>query len=166
MCPPRLQSLFPPGLWKSCNQIPLAFKVRSPGLEACCEAQSLHNNGRTSSVICSLVCGLPAQRVWDLISLLLQPFSCDFYSVFGQGSERKNCSVVSNSLRPHGLYSPWNSPRQNTGVGSLSIFQGIIPNQGSNPGSLHCRRILYQLSHKGSSTVLEWVAYPFSSKPS
>ena len=62
----------------------------------------------------------------------------------------ESCSVMSNSLRPHGLYSPWNSPGQNTGVGSLSLFQGIFPTQGSNPGLLHCRWILYQLSHKGS----------------
>ena len=39
---------------------------------------------------------------------------------------------MSNSLRPHGLYSPWNSPGQNTGVGSLSLLQGIFPTQGSN----------------------------------
>ena len=43
-------------------------------------------------------------------------------------------SVVSDSLRPHELYSPWNSPGQNTGVGSLSLLQGIFPTQGSNPG--------------------------------
>ena len=60
-------------------------------------------------------------------------------------------------------YSPWNSPGQNTGVGSLSLLQGIFPTQGSNPGLLHCRWILYQLSHKGSPRILEWVAYPFSS---
>ena len=59
-------------------------------------------------------------------------------------------SVVSDSLRPHGLYSPWNSPGQNTGVGSLSLLQGIFPTQGLNPGLPHCREILYQLSHKGS----------------
>ena len=47
-------------------------------------------------------------------------------------------------------YSPWNSPGQNTGVGSLSLLQGIFPTQGSNPVLLHCRQILYQLSHKGS----------------
>ena len=41
-----------------------------------------------------------------------------------------SCSVVSNSLQPHGLYCPWNSPGQNTGVGSLSPFQGIFPTQG------------------------------------
>ena len=59
-------------------------------------------------------------------------------------------TVVSNSLWPHGLYSPWNSPDQNTGVGSLSLLQGIFATQESNPGLLHCRRILYQLSQKGS----------------
>ena len=71
-------------------------------------------------------------------------------------------SVESDSLRPHGLYSPWNSPGQNTEVDSLSLLQGIFPTQGSNPGLLHCRWILYQLSHKGSPRILEWVAYPFS----
>ena len=59
-------------------------------------------------------------------------------------------SVVSDSLRPCGLYSPWNSPGQDTGMGSLSLLQGIFPTQGSNPGLPHCRRMLYQLSHKGS----------------
>ena len=74
----------------------------------------------------------------------------------------ESCSVMSNSLQPHGVYSPWNSPGQNTGVGSLSLFQGIFPTQGSNPGLMHCRWILYQLSHKGSPRKLEWVVYPFS----
>ena len=58
--------------------------------------------------------------------------------------------------------SPWNSPGQSTGVGSLSLLQGIFPTQGSNPGLSHCRRILYQLSHQGSPRILAWVAYPFS----
>ena len=43
-------------------------------------------------------------------------------------------SVMSDSLQPHGLYSPWNSPGYNTGVGSLSLLQGIFPTQGSNLG--------------------------------
>ena len=51
----------------------------------------------------------------------------------------------------HGLYSPWNSLGQNTGVGSLSLLQGIFPTHGLNPDLSHCRQILYQLSHKGSS---------------
>ena len=76
--------------------------------------------------------------------------------------------VVSSSLWPHLLHSPWNSLCQNTGVGSQntgvssrSFLQGIFPNQGLNPGLPHCRWILYQ-SHKGSPRILEWVVYPFS----
>ena len=49
-------------------------------------------------------------------------------------------------------------------VGSLSLLQGIFPTQGSNPGLLHCRKILYQLSHQGSQRILKWVVYPFSSR--
>ena len=73
---------------------------------------------------------------------------------------------MSNALQPHGLYNPWNYLGQNTGVGSLSLFQGIFPTQGLNPGLPHCRWILYQLSHKGSPRILEWVAYRFSSRSS
>ena len=57
---------------------------------------------------------------------------------------------MSDSLWPHGLYSPWNFPGQNTGVGSHSLLQGILPTQGLNPGLLHCGLILYHLSHHGS----------------
>ena len=53
-------------------------------------------------------------------------------------------SVVAASLRC--LYRPWSFPGQNTGVGSLSLLQGIFPTQESNPVLLHCRWILYQLS--------------------
>ena len=52
---------------------------------------------------------------------------------------------------PMDCYSPWNSPGQNTRVGSLSLLQGIFPTQGLNPGLPHCRRFLYQLSHKGNN---------------
>ena len=76
--------------------------------------------------------------------------------------ESESYSVGSDSLRPHGLHSPCNSPGQNTGAGSLSLLQGIFPTQGLNPGLPYCRLILYQLSHKGSPRILEWVAYPFS----
>ena len=78
-------------------------------------------------------------------------------------SESESFSIVFDSLWPHGLYSPWNSPGQNTDVGSLSLLQGIFPTQKSNPGPPHCRQILFQLSHKGSPRILELVAYPFSS---
>ena len=69
---------------------------------------------------------------------------------------------MSDSWRPHGLYSPWNSLGQNTGVGSLSLLQGIFPTQGLSPGLPHCRRILYQLRHMGSPRILKWVACHFS----
>ena len=65
-------------------------------------------------------------------------------------AESESRSVVSDSLQPYGLYSPWNSPGQNAGVGSLPLLQGIFPTQGLNPGLLHCRWILYLLSCKGS----------------
>ena len=56
---------------------------------------------------------------------------------------------------PHGLYSPWDPPGQNTGVGSLSLLQGIFPTYGSNPGLPHCRWILYQLSHRNIWVFVE-----------
>ena len=77
---------------------------------------------------------------------------------------------MSNSLQLHGLYSPWNSPSQNTGVGSLSLLQGIFPTQGSNPGLLHCRQILHHLSHKGKPNChhfdLSFLVSPHSSHAS
>ena len=69
---------------------------------------------------------------------------------------------MSDSLRPHVLYNPWNSPGCNTGVGSLPLFQGTFPTQGSNPGLLHCRWIIYQLSHQESPRILERAALPIS----
>ena len=93
---------------------------------------------------------------------------------------------MSNSLQGHGLYSPQNSPGQNTGEGSLSLLKGIFSTQGSNWDLLHCRQILYHLSYQGSSVkvtqscltlcnpmdctvhgilqarILEWVVCPFS----
>ena len=69
-------------------------------------------------------------------------------------SQSESHLAVSNSLRLHGLWParllcPWNSPGQNTAVGSHSLFQGIFPTQWWNPGLLHCRQILYHLSHQG-----------------
>ena len=71
-------------------------------------------------------------------------------------------SVVPNSLRPHGLQStrflcPWDFPGKDTwkgnGVGCHFLLQGIFPTQGSNPGLLYCRQILYRLSYKGSPFI-------------
>ena len=52
-----------------------------------------------------------------------------------------------HSLWLYGLYCSQNSLGHSTGVGSLSLLQGIFPTQGSNPGLPHCRQILYCLSH-------------------
>ena len=90
--------------------------------------------------------------------------SCLIYLVVNYlfESESESCSVLSDPSQPHGLYSLWNSPGQNTRMGSLSLLQGHFPTQGSNPSLPHCRQILCQLSHKGSQRILEWVVYPFS----
>ena len=73
----------------------------------------------------------------------------------------QSCPTLCN---PYGLYSPRNSPGQNTGVGSPSLLQEIFPTQGPNPGLPQYRRIFYQLSHKGSPRILEGAAYPFCSR--
>ena len=109
--------------------------------------------------------------MWIGYTYMHIPSSGYFFSIFRSQQSRvtdaiqwvlikwKSLSRVQFFATPH---SPWNSPGQNTGMGSLSLLQGIFPTQGSNPGLLHCRQILYQLSHKGSPRILEWVAFPFS----
>ena len=63
-------------------------------------------------------------------------------------------SVVSDSLWPQGLYSPWDPPGQNTGVGSHSLLLRIFPSQGSSPGLPHSRHVPDQLSHLGRPGLL------------
>ena len=63
----------------------------------------------------------------------------------------KSCQTLCDPMDP----SLWNSPGQNTGMGSLSLLQGIFPTQESNLGVLHCRQILYQLSYQGSPQQIE-----------
>ena len=74
-------------------------------------------------------------------------------------------SVVSDSLSSHGLQPtrllcPWNSPGKNAGVGSHSFLQGIFPTQGWNLGLLHCRHILYRLSHEESPWTRDQTLVP------
>ena len=64
-----------------------------------------------------------------------------------------DCSPSGSSV--HG-----DSPGKNTRVGCHALLQGIFPTQGLNPGLLHCRQILYRMSHQGKPWILEWVAYP------
>ena len=78
---------------------------------------------------CESKCGRRARANTDLLRLWVE-------------GESESRSVVYDSLWPHGLYSPWNSSGQNTGVGSPFFLQGIFSTQGSNPGLLHCRWIL------------------------
>ena len=69
---------------------------------------------------------------------------------------------------PPGSSVQGDSPGKNTGVGCHALFQGIFPTPVLNPGLMHCRWVLYHLSHQGSPRILEWVAYPFcrgSSQP-
>ena len=81
----------------------------------------------------------------------------------GSSQPRVQTQVSLGSLQVDSLPSEPPGKSKNTGLGSLSLLQGIFPTQGSNPGLPHCRWILYQLSHKESLRILEWVAYPFSS---
>ena len=74
------------------------------------------------------------------------------------------------TLRPHGLklarlLCPWDSPDKNTGVGCHCLLQEIFPTEGSNPHLLcllHCKWILYPVSHQGSplSMTLEDMNWP------
>ena len=93
-------------------------------------------------MVAKLVLDKNTYTAWDQILGTIPNSKC-------YESESEGRSVMADLLQPHGLY-PWNSPGQSTGVGSLSLPQGIFPTQVSNPGLPRCRQILYQLSHKGS----------------
>ena len=103
--------------------------------------------------LCSMLCAsLDGRGAWgrmDTCICLAESLCCspETITTLLISCESESRSVVSDSLQSHGLYSPWNSPGQNTGVGSLSLLQGIFPTQGLNQGLLHCRWILYQLSY-------------------
>ena len=98
-----------------------------------------------------------------LLSLFESPIKhMLIHSLLSHSFQRgKFLHFLTDCLRPQGLYSPWNSPGQNTGVGSHSLLQGIFPTQGSNLGLPRCRRILYQLNHQESPTSLK-VLFIFS----
>ena len=111
------------------------------------------------------------QKIWRILSVLRK--SNHLNGVMGKGYQQAfhvsekwsaSCSVVSDCLQPHGLYSPWNSPGQNTGLGSCSLFQGIFATQGSIPGLLQCRQIFFFLpaDPPGKPKNTGGVAYPFS----
>ena len=70
--------------------------------------------------------------------------------------------ILSEWVSPPGFPVDGDSPGKNTGVSCHALLQGIFPTQGSNPGSQHCKWILYGLSHQRNPRILEWVAFPFS----
>ena len=76
----------------------------------------------------------------------------------------QSCPTLCNTMdcSPPGSSVHGDSPGKNTGVGCHALLQGIFLTQGSNPDLLHCRQILYHLSHQGSPRILKWVTYPFS----
>ena len=127
----------------------------------------------TVTYMCQLLYGYLLQRFTIIqLSYNFEKHTYHLTSVLGslangQGKEKKvKVAQLCPALRLHGLqpvrfFCPWNSPGQNTGVGSHSLLQGIFPTQRSNPGLPQCRQILYYLSHQGSP---QWTkdAYVFS----
>ena len=121
--------------------------------------------------VCMLCCSVMSDSLQSLDYSLLDstvhgmtPLSIELSrQELWSGSTQFSHSVMSDSLQPHGLQHTRLPCPSTTGVGSHSLLQGIFPTEGLNSGLLHCRQILYHLSHQGSSRILEWVAYPFSS---
>ena len=71
-------------------------------------------------------------------------------------------TLQSHGLQPTRLLSPWDSPGNNTDVGSHSVLQGIFPTRGSNPGLPYCRQILYHLSHQTQIQIIRRLySFPF-----
>ena len=95
----------------------------------------VENYGRTKEV--RIEPSSPASQV-DFLSTEPpeSPYICLCVCIYIYGcvcvcmKEKMKVKVMSDSLQPHGLYSPWNSAGQNTGVGSHSLLQGIFPTQG------------------------------------
>ena len=100
------------------------------------------------SLYCFLSVNSSCDKYFQFIFLKTSLFCLHFFLYFSMYVCESH-SVMSNSLRPHGLQSPWNSLGQNTGVGSLSLLQRIFLTQELNQSLLHYRQILYHLSYQG-----------------
>ena len=106
----------------------------------------------------TLISGFHHPELWEDKFLLFKPPDLQYFVM--------NVKVASDSLWPHQLYGPWSPPGQNTGVGSLSLLQGIFLTQGSNPGLPVFQADSLPGEPQGTPRILEWVAYPFSSRSS
>ena len=80
-------------------------------------------------------------KSWFTLVFLL--WDHDSLVPFGGFPESEKAAQSCPTLQPCGPYSPWHSPGQDTGVGSLSLLQGIFPTQELNQALLHCRQVLY-----------------------
>ena len=142
-------------------------------------------NGNSPDSICILFSSfLLSPSVWDSTQTLAQGYihlhkaafkKCIYFCACDNGTDHswvwnqvvfcpiigksENHSSVFDSLGPHGLYSPWNSPGQNTGMGSCFLLQGIFPPRDRTQVSHIAGG---WLSHQGSPRIVEWVAYLFS----
>ena len=163
---PPPTSLPIPSLWVIPLHQPLALvSCIQHGLAICFTYDNIH----VSMLFSQIIPPLPSTESKSLLYICL--FCCLTYRVIvtiflnsvymrydGVGI---SCSVMPDSLRPHGLQPTrllclWDFPGKDTGVGHHFLLQGIFPTQGSNPGILHCRQILYQLSYKGSPIYMLW----------
>ena len=104
----------------------------------------------SAAFLCCCRCGRGVSKSQKQNAVPLSPYSRMFPS-----SVQFSRSVVTDSLRPHGLQPtgllrPWDFPGKNTRVGCHFLLQGNFPTQRSNPGLPRCRQTLYCLSHKGS----------------
>ena len=85
---------------------------------------------------------------------------------FAMPSSRGSFQLRSPTLQADSSPSEPPGKPKNTGVGSLSLLQGILPTQGLNPGLLHCRQILYKLSYQGSPRKpLPHAIYKYARRP-
>ena len=117
---------------------------------------------QTFSNFCSIPCNNQDQHHVIMYHVLTNHYVKYKYKM----KVAQSCPTLCNAMD----CSPWNSPGQNSEVGSLSLLQGIFPTQELNPGLPHCRQILYQLSHQGSNnqdsevTVLFCPSFPTNFK--
>ena len=95
------------------------------------------------------VCQLLNEVKWKSLMSIMTPKWTNFFRCLRHKVTFFSSEVVPNSLWPYGLHSAWNSPGQNTGVGSLSLLQGIFSTQGLNTGLLLFRWIFLPAEPQG-----------------
>ena len=149
-----LSSLSCPGFWDPLEKTHCAFTHWRGRPVPTCSSASRKNR--------SLLAFHVNKGISASVSLLLsylRLWPTRFWSIKGPTDSDRSAvlsrSVMSDSLRPHGLQPAtllcqWDSPSKNTGVSCYVLLQGVFPTQGSNLGLPHGRWILYQMSYKGS----------------